>query len=52
MAKLIAFVWALGLSIAGMVMNRAHAADAKPLWQAEWDKTVKVAKDAGVLRWS
>ena len=46
---IIAFVQALFLCLAGSTLNSISAAEAKPGWQAEWDKTVKAAEDEGAL---
>ena len=46
---IIAFVPALFLCFAGSTLNSISAAEAKPGWQAEWDKTVKAAEDEGAL---
>jgi iron(III) transport system substrate-binding protein len=46
---IIAFVLALLFCLAGSTLNSISAAEAKPAWQAEWDKTVKAAEDEGAL---
>ena len=46
---IIAFVQALFLCLAGSTQNSISAAEAKPGWQTEWDKTVKAAEDEGAL---
>ena len=33
----------------GVVANTFLAAEARPAWQAEWDKTVKAAEEEGAL---
>ena len=44
-----AFVPALFLCLAGSTLNSIIAAEAKPGWQPEWDRTVKAAEDEGAL---
>ena len=46
---IIAFVLALLFCLVGSTVNSIGAAEAKPGWQAEWDKTVKAAEDEGAL---
>ena len=47
------FILAIGLALLFCLAGSSHdvvgAADAKPGWQAEWDKTVKAAEDEGAL---
>jgi hypothetical protein len=40
------FTWDLDFSVIGQISN---AADARPAWQIEWEKTVKAAEEEGAL---
>jgi len=53
MSQSIRFILAVILAplfcLTGLSANVGHAAEAKPAWQLEWDKTVKAAEDEGSL---
>ena len=44
-----AFIAVLFVCLADASGEVSIAADAKPTWQAEWDKTVKAAEDEGAV---
>ena len=46
---ILAFVLAPLVCFAGSTLESSSAAETKPGWQAEWDKTVKGAEDEGAL---
>src|SRR4249920_2137758 len=46
---ILTIVLALCSCLANSSANVGHAAEAKPAWQMEWDKTVKAAEDEGAL---
>ncbi|MGH7887881.1 MAG: ABC transporter substrate-binding protein [Candidatus Binatia bacterium] len=44
-----AFVCASAFCLSASLADRSSAAESKPGWQAEWEKTVKAAEDEGAL---
>jgi iron(III) transport system substrate-binding protein len=43
------WIFALVFCLCGLVHQAASGAEARPAWQAEWEKTVKAAEDEGAL---
>jgi len=43
----VTIAWVIGISLCGLLIARAEAAETKPLWQQQWEKHVQGAKKEG-----
>ena len=47
--KWLALIGSLGVWISTSSMHISNAADSRPAWQIEWEKTIKAAEEEGAL---